>query len=251
MNDRDLEKEKFTVVLVANAERRAFIADAVAHSNPLSKEQADIFIVDDLSFVETMSLQELCVIIIDIKKTDITFSRLNEISDGIEHIISKKMESSILTIAIGSELTVNDQRQIYTICNMGLVLSDLDISGTMLASFGLARTWRSIWNYRHSLVNFGKKAGDTIGQWRLLPRSRSVMKPDGSTVLLTQTEWDYVVYIYQRDVKKVTSSEDVQRKFNSMPNQKALVYKIKKKLGAKFPINPNGAGTYSLNLEQV
>ncbi|WP_299410718.1 hypothetical protein [uncultured Roseobacter sp.] len=86
-----------------------------------------------------------------------------------------------------------------------------------------------------------------LGRWTLIVENQSVKTPSNVEVSLTKIEWDYLFFLIDRDIVKSEIPENTRVQYEEKVNAKAIVYKIKKKLGGDFPIKKKKLGPYHLD----
>jgi hypothetical protein len=246
---RNLQSERHTVVVVSTRYDQAQLAREISGQMDGTKYLFDIFTVEGIREMRRLPLLDFCVVLIDIDPQEIYSESMIDLYADMNAAIIENNTTDILFVAISRSLDFDCQQALYFTAGIDLVLEYRTIDTILIATLGLARRLRALRYQRRATFVYEDKPAEMIGQWKLLSGSRSVVHPNGSYCNLTQAEWDYLYYLYKRDVKKVDVAKDAELIFRQKSNLKALVYRIKKKLGSDFPLHSAAPGAYRLEVD--
>lgn len=240
------EKFQYTVVLVTKNQLQL---DAFKHSinvTPLLKEQIRLASVGEFNDLADAELSTVCGVIIDLATKQLSAGEMDACYEDVERIRTLKRECNFVFFAIVSLHDSVDQLALISRAGIDNVVVGSDAAHVLLNVFGSLRLLQSMVDRRRSKFKREDAAFASIGSWTFRPRFRSILLPNGEQQKLSETEWGYLAYLYDRDIRKIVMAENSKRKFEKEINQKSTVYKLKKKLGSDFPIVAEGAGHYVL-----
>ncbi len=246
METTDPQAFRYTVVLVTKKVAQADRLRRSVEETLLLSQQVDFLWFEDLADIDAVDLSSVCAFLIDQALPDAVNSEFDFYGE-IERIRSLHQNSNIAFFTLAN--ADGQFEQLMHVARTGVdgVILDLGADHILANTYGALRLLRSVADRRRSKFK-REDIAPAIGPWIFVPRFRSIKLPDGSRKKLTDTEWGYLLYLFDRDVKKIDVAENSRRKYEGEINQKAVVYKIKKKLGPDFPILAEVGGRYILRV---
>lgn len=247
MEKIDLQNVKHRIIIVS---RDNVVIESIkqgVQSNDLLREQSSIMSVLDLSDIQSEILESICVVLMHVNSKIGDVKTINKIYVDIERVRTKNTRSTIGFIALCGDMNSGNQGSLVAGGGVDIILYSFDVSNILHNVYGFIRFTRMLLDQRRSTSEREDNVMATkVGGWTLLPRFRSVKLPKGNIRKLTETEWYYLCYLVERDITKANIPEYTEREVGQSIRQNAIVYKIKKKLGASFPIVSSGMGNYRI-----
>jgi hypothetical protein len=244
MDTTDTQAFRYTVVLVTKNVVQADRLRRSVEETLLLNQQFDFLWLEMLADIDAVELSSVCAVLIDQALLDDGTSEFDSYSE-IERIRTLHQNCNIAFFTLANVYSQFEQLMHVARTGVDGVILDLGADHILANTYGALRLLRSVADRRRSKFK-REDIAPAIGPWIFVPRLRSIKLPDGSRKKLTDTEWGYLMHLYNRDVKKLDVAENIRIKYEEEINQKAVVYKIKKKLGSSFPIITEIGGRYIL-----
>ena len=242
---QDIRNAESTICVVTTDGATAERINSEISSNLLLSKHTECLTVRSIEDLSDKKLKDVCVVLFHINPHEFGTAKIEWLNTHIEDIRAKFSSVTFVFIGFGENINKINQRSIIAVGGIDIILERFD-KNAPANIFGLIRYTRMILNWRlPKTTRHNNMKIEIPGGWTLLPQ-RIVRLPDESTVQLTEAEWNYLRYLVDRDIKKSAIAENTEREVGQSDRQNAMVYKLRKKLGASFPIVPAGSGGYRL-----
>jgi len=207
---------------------------------------ASAIMIDDLSSVRWNFASKIAVVIWPMLSGDLSTAKVTSFQAKIEEARALTRERGVLFVGL-LDAVEPDQHIDMVKSGFDMVGITGDIDQVLTNVFSLARWGRDLLPDVPVSQTKSPDRGIIVDRWIFQPLSHQVVLPTGKPVSLTEREVQYLHYLIDRDVKFAKIEEFTERAMQDQ-NERAIVYKLKKKLGADFPIMPTGNGRYILRV---
>lgn len=199
-----------------------------------------------LSSVAATSPSDNLLIAFDIQNQSFVEEDLKEKSVQIEGF---KMRSAnrIPIISFGPQISARQHRDLLLKAGFDFYIPSDCVTQATLQMYSIFEKSQFSKNERKYHFSGKHERNLKLGNWTIILENQTIKTPDNTEVSITKLEWEYLFFLFDRDIRNSEIPDVTSGRYEEQVNSRAIVYKLKKKLGSDFPIFKKKSGPYYID----
>lgn len=186
----------------------------------------------------------------DCREISLTDKGLAE-KKSLVYEIKARYSSGFPIVAFGPSISAVQHRELLLRAGFDFFVSSDNSDHAVLQMYSVSHRSKVLSEGREYHFSGKHERNLTLGEWTLIVENQSIKMSSGEEISLSKLEWEYLFFLIDRDIRRSDIPENTKLHYEEKINAKAVVYKIKQKVGGKFPIKKTKLRPYYLDLEDT